>query len=42
MIREKFWKSPWRRSRRPKTILERRIWEARVALLDCVYYYFET
>ena len=36
----RIWKCPWYRSPCPTEKLARRIWNARVALLDCVYYYF--
>ena len=37
----RIWKCPWWRTPQPHRTLERRIWNARVALLDSVYYYFE-
>jgi hypothetical protein len=35
---QRIWRSPWRRSPRPVNQLERRVWNARVALLDSLYY----
>jgi hypothetical protein len=35
---QRIWRSPWRRSPRPVSPLERRIRNARVALLDSLYY----
>jgi HKD family nuclease len=37
-LMQRVWRCPWRRSPRPGTALERRIWNARVALLDSLYY----
>lgn len=37
----RIWKCPWWRAACPKDALGTRIWKARVALLDSVYYYFE-
>lgn len=37
----RIWKCPWWRAPQPKQSIERRLWKARVALLDAVYYYFE-
>lgn len=37
----RIWKCPWWRAPRPKDALGERIWKARVALLDSVYYYFD-
>jgi hypothetical protein len=35
---QRIWRCPWCRNRRPQPGLERRIWDARVALLDSLYY----
>lgn len=37
----RIWKCPWWRAPQPRHALDRRIWNARVALLDAVYYYPE-
>lgn len=37
-LMQRIWRSPWRRSPRPVNQLERRVWNARVALLDSLYY----
>ena len=37
----RIWKCPWCRAPRPKDTIGERIWNARVALLDSVYYYPE-
>jgi hypothetical protein len=37
-LMQRIWRCPWRRSPRPGTQLERRIWNTRVALLDSLYY----
>ncbi len=35
---QRIWKCPWWRTGKPKLLLEQRIWKARVALLDSIYY----
>ena len=37
-LMQRIWRCPWWRARRPQDALERRIWNARVALLDSIYY----
>ncbi|HZQ92382.1 MAG TPA: phospholipase D-like domain-containing protein [Terriglobales bacterium] len=37
-LMQRIWHCPWWRAPRPQHALERRIWDARVALLDSVYY----
>jgi hypothetical protein len=35
---QRIWRCPWWRTPRPQQAIERRIWNARVALLDSIYY----
>jgi len=37
-LMQRIWHCPWWRARRPSDELERRVWNARVALLDSLYY----
>ena len=37
-LMQRIWRCPWWRAPQPQQALERRIWSARVALLDSVYY----
>jgi hypothetical protein len=37
-LMQSIWHCPWWRAPRPRQALERRIWNARVALLDSIYY----
>jgi hypothetical protein len=38
---QRIWRCPWHRAPRPKQALEARIWDARVALLDSLYYEYK-
>ena len=40
-LMQMIWKCPWWRAPQPRNALERRLWEARVALLDSIYYDFD-
>jgi HKD family nuclease len=37
-LMQRIWRCPWWRARRPNRALERRVWNARAALLDSLYY----
>jgi HKD family nuclease len=37
-LMQRIWRCPWWRAPRPKGALDRRVWNARVALLDSLYY----
>jgi len=41
-LMQRIWRCPWWRAPQPQQALERRIWNARVALLDSVYYRADT
>ena len=36
-LMQRIWRCPWNRAPRPRRALDRRVWDARVALLDSVY-----
>lgn len=37
-LMQRIWRCPWNRTARPRRALARRVWDARVALLDSLYY----
>jgi HKD family nuclease len=37
-LMQRIWRCPWNRAPRPRRALDRRVWDARVALLDSLYY----
>jgi hypothetical protein len=37
-LMQRIWRCPWNRAPRPRRALDRRVWNARVALLDSLYY----
>jgi hypothetical protein len=41
-LMQRIWRCPWWRAPQPQQTLERRIWNARVALLDSIYYNVDT